>query len=107
MCCFRSWLSAPHCVQVFHHPDRRLDLQGQNVAVDYRGYEVNPRTFVRLLTGMLITTYLLRLYHCPSFGDREWRKGQGGLPLLPLSVALCNLIFHRLFGSASPPCRAA
>ncbi|KAG0237633.1 glycosylphosphatidylinositol anchor biosynthesis [Actinomortierella wolfii] len=36
---------------VFNNKDRRLDLYGENVEVDYRGYEVTVENFIRLLTG--------------------------------------------------------
>ncbi|KAG0262272.1 glycosylphosphatidylinositol anchor biosynthesis [Actinomortierella ambigua] len=36
---------------VFNNKDRRLDLYGENVEVDYRGYEVTVENFIRMLTG--------------------------------------------------------
>ncbi|KAF9586626.1 glycosylphosphatidylinositol anchor biosynthesis [Lunasporangiospora selenospora] len=36
---------------VFNNRDRHLDLYGENVEVDYRGYEVTVENFIRLLTG--------------------------------------------------------
>jgi phosphatidylinositol glycan class K len=36
---------------VFGNRDRRKDLYGQGVEVDYRGYEVTVESFLRLLTG--------------------------------------------------------
>lgn len=38
---------------VFNSADRarRVDLYGQNVEVDYRGYEVTVENFIRVLTG--------------------------------------------------------
>jgi GPI-anchor transamidase subunit K len=35
---------------VFNNADRVLDLYGDNVEVDYRGYEVTVENFIRLLT---------------------------------------------------------
>ncbi|KAI9690290.1 MAG: glycosylphosphatidylinositol anchor biosynthesis [Bathelium mastoideum] len=35
---------------VFNNADRALDLYGENVEVDYRGYEVTVENFIRLLT---------------------------------------------------------
>ena len=35
---------------VYSNADRRMDLYGENVEVDYRGYEVTVENFVRLLT---------------------------------------------------------
>ncbi|KAL3686991.1 hypothetical protein R1sor_013300 [Riccia sorocarpa] len=36
---------------VFNNEDHRLNLYGDNVEVDYRGYEVTVENFLRLLTG--------------------------------------------------------
>ncbi|KAJ1738611.1 glycosylphosphatidylinositol anchor biosynthesis [Coemansia sp. RSA 989] len=36
---------------VFDHPQKSTDLYGDNVEVDYRGYEVTVENFIRLLTG--------------------------------------------------------
>lgn len=36
---------------VFNHPDRKINLYGDKVEVDYRGYDVTVENFIRLLTG--------------------------------------------------------
>lgn len=36
---------------VYAHKDHRLDLYGERVEVDYRGYEVTVENFLRVLTG--------------------------------------------------------
>lgn len=36
---------------VFANSERRLDLYGENVEVDYRGYEVTVENVIRILTG--------------------------------------------------------
>ncbi|RKP39398.1 peptidase C13 family-domain-containing protein [Dimargaris cristalligena] len=36
---------------VYDHPSKHIDLYGQNVGVDYRGYDVTVENFIRLLTG--------------------------------------------------------
>jgi phosphatidylinositol glycan class K len=36
---------------VYANPGRHLDLYGENIEVDYRGYEVTVENFIRLLTG--------------------------------------------------------
>lgn len=41
----------PGCV--FANRGHALDLYGENIEVDYRGYEVTVQNFLRLLTGML------------------------------------------------------
>ena len=38
---------------VYNNADRALDLYGDNIEVDYRGYEVTVETFIRLLTDRL------------------------------------------------------
>ena len=36
---------------VYANPGQGLDLYGDNIEVDYRGYEVTVENFIRLLTG--------------------------------------------------------
>ena len=36
---------------VYANPGRHLDLYGENIEVDYRGYEVTVENFIRVLTG--------------------------------------------------------
>jgi phosphatidylinositol glycan class K len=50
----------PGCV--FANRGHALDLYGENIEVDYRGYEVTVQNFLRLLTGMLFSSLP------PSFG---------------------------------------
>ncbi|KAK1227186.1 glycosylphosphatidylinositol anchor biosynthesis [Marasmius sp. AFHP31] len=38
---------------VYANPGRHLDLYGDNIEVDYRGYEVTVENFLRVLTGRL------------------------------------------------------
>ncbi|KAI3618193.1 gpi-anchor transamidase [Moniliophthora roreri] len=38
---------------VYANPGRHLDLYGENIEVDYRGYEVTVENFLRVLTGRL------------------------------------------------------
>lgn len=38
---------------VYSSPDKTLDLYGDNIEVDYRGYEVTVENFIRVLTGAL------------------------------------------------------
>ncbi|PPQ73660.1 hypothetical protein CVT24_007636 [Panaeolus cyanescens] len=38
---------------VYAHPDRQLDLYGDNIEVDYRGYEVTVENLIRVLTGRM------------------------------------------------------
>jgi glycosylphosphatidylinositol transamidase (GPIT) subunit GPI8 len=44
-------LLRPHRTQVFNDENHRLDVYGQDVEVDYRGYEVTVENFMRVLTG--------------------------------------------------------
>lgn len=41
----------PYPATVFNHVNHKLDLYGEDVEVDYRGYEVTVENFVRVLTG--------------------------------------------------------
>lgn len=41
----------PFSAQVFNNRNRKLNLYGEDVEVDYRGYEVTVENFLRLLTG--------------------------------------------------------
>ena len=50
----------PGCV--FANRGHVLDLYGENIEVDYRGYEVTVQNFLRLLTGMLSSLLLLSLF---------------------------------------------
>jgi hypothetical protein len=47
---------------VFANRGHALDLYGENIEVDYRGYEVTVQNFLRLLTGILSS------HHLPSDG---------------------------------------
>ncbi|PPQ86688.1 hypothetical protein CVT25_006763 [Psilocybe cyanescens] len=40
---------------VYANPGRQLDLYGDNIEVDYHGYEVTVENFIRVLTGCLTT----------------------------------------------------
>lgn len=39
---------------VYANPGQGLDLYGDNIEVDYRGYEVTVENFIRLLTGFVL-----------------------------------------------------
>lgn len=41
---------------VYNNANRLLDLYGDNVEVDYRGYEVTVENFIRMLTGLFFIT---------------------------------------------------
>jgi phosphatidylinositol glycan class K len=41
----------PFPAQIFQNTNKLVDLYGENIEVDYRGYEVNVENFIRLLTG--------------------------------------------------------
>jgi glycosylphosphatidylinositol transamidase (GPIT) subunit GPI8 len=47
---------------VYANPGRHLDLYGDNIEVDYRGYEVTVENFIRVLTGLSS----FRVRHCFS-----------------------------------------
>ena len=37
--------------QIFNNENHELDLYGENIEVDYRGYEVTPESLLRVLTN--------------------------------------------------------
>lgn len=39
--------------KVYANSGRQMDLYGESIEVDYRGYEVTVESFLRLLTGAL------------------------------------------------------
>lgn len=43
--------SPPPAQAVFANSKKDLDLYGENIEVDYRGYEVTVENFIRVLTG--------------------------------------------------------
>ena len=47
----RSALAYTVIGSVYANPGRELDLYGENIEVDYRGYEVTVENFLRVLTG--------------------------------------------------------
>lgn len=44
---------------VYAKAGRHLDLYGENIEVDYRGYEVTVENFIRLLTGVYCSVSFL------------------------------------------------
>lgn len=46
---------------VYANPRRQLDLYGENIEVDYRGYDVTVENFIRLLTGTPYCTPTVRI----------------------------------------------
>jgi len=54
---------------VYNNAERKLDLYGDNIEVDYRGYEVTVENFIRLLTGYFyfyfdfFAFFLLKTYY--------------------------------------------
>jgi phosphatidylinositol glycan class K len=42
----------PFPARVFNNANRKINLYGDNIEVDYRGYDVTVENFVRLMTGM-------------------------------------------------------
>jgi phosphatidylinositol glycan class K len=57
---------------VYGNRDRRKDLYGEGVEVDYRGYEVTVESFLRLLTGEYPV-----IWAC--VGAEGWRKVLDGV----------------------------
>ena len=69
----------PGCV--FANRDHALDLYGENIEVDYRGYEVTVQNFLRLLTGMAL---LFTVLNCD--GNLSIMTP----PVYPLFLLLCT-----------------
>ncbi|KAF8518390.1 peptidase C13 family-domain-containing protein [Hysterangium stoloniferum] len=42
---------------VYSNPGRKLDLYGENIEVDYRGYDVTVENLIRVLTGRVPASY--------------------------------------------------
>jgi glycosylphosphatidylinositol transamidase (GPIT) subunit GPI8 len=51
---------------VYASAGRKLDLYGEGIEVDYRGYEVTVESFLRLLTGKLFSSFIFHfsVEHC-------------------------------------------
>merc|ERR1712136_75465 len=43
----------PHPAAVYNNANQQIDVYGEDVEVDYRGYEVTVENFIRILTGRL------------------------------------------------------
>lgn len=56
---------------VYANPGRHLDLYGDNIEVDYRGYEVTVENFIRVLTGMSSRPHLRLLIRLPTCFCRQ------------------------------------
>ena len=52
---------------VYANSGRRLDLYGDNIEVDYRGYEVTVENFIRLMTGTASTLLTVAFLSNGSF----------------------------------------
>lgn len=72
--------------QVFNDERHRLDVYGQDVEVDYRGYEVTVENFMRVLTGARSHT----LFECHSScrpRRRQRQRQRQQLPRVPPAAA--------------------
>jgi phosphatidylinositol glycan class K len=57
----------PYPAQIFQNTNKLVDLYGENIEVDYRGYEVNVENFIRLLTGFSFSFSFFSLTFTFSF----------------------------------------
>eukprot|EP00775_Hariotina_reticulata_P007320 gene7320-7532_t len=84
--------------QVFNDESHRLNVYGDNVEVDYRGYEVTVENFIRVLTGrhdpavprpkrMLSDTGSNVLVYISGHGGNEFMKFQDTAELMAQDVA--------------------
>jgi phosphatidylinositol glycan class K len=87
--------------QVFNNKNHKLNLYGENVEVDYRGYEVNLENFLRPLTGrhQPNTPRSKRLLHRKLFADavNEMKEKKGFKELLIMADTCQAYSFHRSF----------
>jgi hypothetical protein len=60
----------PFPAQVFNNANHRLELYGDDVEVDYRGYEVTVENFLRVLTGWLKLSLGSCSCHEASFAEQ-------------------------------------
>jgi phosphatidylinositol glycan class K len=56
---------------VYANPGRQLDLYGDNIEVDYRGYEVTVENLIRVLTGKLVLKECPMIRRSPAPGRVE------------------------------------
>jgi len=70
----------PRPATVFNNENENIDVYGDDVEVDYRGYEVTVENFVRLLTGRLPenTPKAKRLLTDPGSNILIYMTGHGG-----------------------------
>ncbi|PNH06692.1 GPI-anchor transamidase [Tetrabaena socialis] len=70
----------PFPAQLFNNESHTLDVYGQDVEVDYRGYEVTASNFLQLLTGRHATGVprSKRLLSGPSSNVLVYLSGHGG-----------------------------
>jgi Glycosylphosphatidylinositol transamidase (GPIT), subunit GPI8 len=53
----------PRPATVFNNANQHIDVYGEDVEVDYRGYEVTVENFIRLLTGERIERWTLKQFY--------------------------------------------
>lgn len=90
----------PFPATVYANSGRQMDLYGEGVEVDYRGYEVTVESFLRLLTGESV------LVRRRSIGRDYWAWVQTILGCWPRAAVLRSIV---LFGAQHPvrtaPCQ--
>ncbi|KAJ7125881.1 hypothetical protein C8R46DRAFT_1146815 [Mycena filopes] len=95
---------------VYANPGRGLDLYGDNIEVDYRGYEVTVENFIRVLTGRMEPSVprskrLLTDAHSNVFvymtghGGNEFLKFQDNEEINPLMIDTCqaNTMYSKFY----------
>ena len=70
-----------YAATVFNNARRDVDLYGQNIEVDYRGYEVSVENVIRLLTG-----------RCPP-AQRNQQDTRGSLISATNLMLVCTIYF--------------
>ena len=83
----------PRPATVFNNQNQHIDVYGDDVEVDYRGYEVTVENFVRLLTGRLpeSTPSSKRLLTDAGSNILIYMTGHGGDGFLKFQVQIARL----------------
>jgi phosphatidylinositol glycan class K len=95
----------PFPAQIFQHKNKQTNLYGDNIEVDYRGYEVTVENFIRVLTGRHDTSVprskrLLSdsgsniLIYMTGHGGNEFLKFQDNEEISSKDIADC---FEQMF----------
>jgi glycosylphosphatidylinositol transamidase (GPIT) subunit GPI8 len=80
----------PFPAALFSNESHKLNVYGDNVEVDYRGYEVTVENFLRLLAGTFLASQLQVHQHSTVGSGQVYRQGQGSLLMCMLATQRCK-----------------